>query len=355
MRKRGRFLGKQLWGALLLSLGLLLVLHVAQVEVPLDDEESIRRVLDENVTAEAIEQKIEEALARGDVDEAGMYAELATEHQRPIRTDLVARIAKENEALPTAQRNAMDFGAGFFTGQGNTVAGLAGAVTSDLTVVGDVRDIIKEGSLKLAGEPYDELMLGLATVGLVATGASVATGGIGLPAKLGVSLFKVARKAGTLTAGLGASLLRAVRRTVDYDELGGVVRAASTFDSAAVRDAASVAVRRASSGDLARILGDARHIGEITGSGEAVRLLRYANSAEELSDLATMSTRFGRTTRGVVELTGRTSLRAFKQGVRIGAMILENLIAFVFWFGGIISMMLTRGLYRLMRRKKKRV
>jgi hypothetical protein len=345
-------LGRLLWGALFLSIAVIGIMIFAEVEVPLAPEEAIQREIDEKVTAPAIEAKIEAALARGDVDEAAMYAELATQYQRPIRTDLVDKIAAETTAAPTAQRNAMEFGSGFFKGEGTTVAGLAGAVTSDLTVVGDVRDLVHEGGLMIAGQPYSELMLGLATVGIVATGATVATGGAALPAKLGISLFKVAKKAGTLTAGLGDALGRALRQTVDFGELGSVLRAAATLDSAAVRDAASKAVRRASDGDLAKMVGDARHIGDITGPGETVRLLKYADSPEQLADLATMSTRFGRTTRGVVELTGRTSLRAFKQGVRIISVILENLFAFVAWFFGLLGMIFTRGAWRLARGRR---
>ncbi|BCJ90180.1 hypothetical protein IZ6_09150 [Terrihabitans soli] len=345
-------MGRLLWGALFLSLAFLAVLIFAEVEVPLDPEEAIRRELDEKITAPAIEAKIEAALARGDIDDAAMYAELATEFQRPIRTDLVERIKAETAAAPTAQRNAMEFGAGFFKGEGTTVAGLAGAVTSDLTVVGDVRDLVHEGGLMVSGQPYSEIILGLSTIGIVATGATVATGGGALPAKLGVSALKVAKKAGTLTAGLGEALGRALRQSVDFGELGNVLKAAATMDSAAVRDAAAKTVRRASDGDLARMIGDARHLGEVTGPGETVRLMKYANTPEELSELATMSTRFGRTTRGVVELTGRASLRAFKTGVRIVSVILENLYAFILWFGGIIGMIMTRSGWRAVRGRR---
>jgi hypothetical protein len=345
-------LGRLLWGGVLFSIVVIGLMYFAGIDVPLAPEEAIQREIDEKITAPAIEAKIEAALARGDVDEAAMYGELATQYQRPIRTDLVERIATETAAAPTAQRSAMEFGQGFFQGEGTTVAGLAAAVTSDLTVIGDVRDLVHEGGLMIAGQPYSELILGLSVVGVAATGATVATGGAGLPAKVGISLFKVAKKAGTLTAGLGAALGRALRQTVDFAELGGVLRVAATLDSAAVRDAAGKAVRRASSGDLAKMLGNARHINDITGPGETVRLMKYANSAEELSDLAVMSTRFGRTTRGVIELTGRTSLRAFKQGVRIGSVILENIIAFAAWFGSLLAMIFTRGAWRIARRRR---
>ncbi|MGQ4275294.1 hypothetical protein [Terrihabitans sp. B22-R8] len=354
---RGAIMGRILWGALLVSLALVAVLALADAELPEEPEEAIARELREKITAPAIEEKMEVALGRGDVEEARMYADLAVEHGHVLRPDLLERLAAAEQPGAAAQRNALEFGTGFVTGQGASVAGLAGAVTSDLTVVGDVRDIIHEGGLMLTGQPYDELMLGLATVGLAATGATVATGGMGLPAKLGISVLKVARRAGHLTAGLGRSLGRAVRASVDFDEMGNVVKAAARFDSAAVREAASVAVRRASTGDLSRMVGDVRHMADITGPGESVRLLRYANTPEQLADLSIMTTRFGRTTRGVVELTGRTSLRAFKGGVRMVRVLAENFLAFVVWFAGLIGMIVTRGAarlgWRLVRRRRR--
>ncbi|MDX6807345.1 hypothetical protein [Terrihabitans rhizophilus] len=338
--------GRILWSALLVSAVLLLALLLIDIEVPQDDEEALARVMREEITTPAVEGKLEDALSRGDVEDARMYADLAAQRELPLRPELTQRLTDAEQPGPTAQRNALDFGSGFVTGQGQTIAGLAGAVTSDLTVVGDIRDVVHEGGLMIAGQPYDELMLGLATVGLAATGATVATGGAGLPAKLGVAVLKVARRAGNLTADLGRALGRAVRASVDFGELRGVVTAAARMDSTAARDAASAAVRRASTGDLSRMLGDARHIADVAGPGESVRLLRYARSPQELADLSTMSTRFGRTTRGVVELTGRTSLRAFKGGVRIVRVLAENFLAFMAWFGGLIAMITTRGIAR---------
>lgn len=346
-------MGRLLWGAFFLSALILGAMVLAEAEVPLEPEEAVQRELNEKVTQQAIEEKIEAAFARNDIEDARMYVDLALEMHRPIRMELIDRVEAAEQSTAAAERSAMEFGTSFITGEGTSIAGLAGATASDFTVVGDVRDIIHEGGLMISGQPYDKLMLGLATVGLAATGATVATGGLGAPAKVGVSLFKAARRAGTLTVELGVAVGRAVRQAVDFGELGGVVRAAATFDNAAVRDAASVAVRRASSGSLARMLGDARHINDIAGPAETVRLLKYAKSPEELSGLARMSTRFGKSTRGVVELTGRTSLRAFKQGVRIAAVIIENLFAFIGWFVSLIGMMLTRGIWRFSRRKRR--
>jgi hypothetical protein len=347
-------MGRILWGALILSALVLGAMLLAGAEVPLGPEEAIARELREKITAPAVEARIEAALTKGDVEEARMYADLAAERALNLDPALAERLTAAEQPGPAAQRNALEFGTGFVTGEGATVAGLAGAVTSDLTVVGDIRDIVHEGGLLITGQPYDELMLGLATVGIVATGATVATGGAGLPVKLGLSVLKVARRAGHLTAGLGRALGRAVREAVDVGQLGGVARAAVRMDSAAVRDAARATIRRASTGDLSRMVGNVRHIADVTGPGEGVRLLRYARSPEELADLSRMSTRFGRTTRGVVELTGRTSLRAFKGGVRLVAVLVENLWAFAVWFGGLVGMLVTRGVVRFAWRRWRR-
>jgi hypothetical protein len=339
--------GRILWGSVLASAAFVLVLLVADVDIPLGDEEAIQRELRERITAPAINRKIEEGLARGDVEDAAMYAELAGERGLEVRPDLHARLADAGTSSATAQRNTLEFGTGFVTGEGATIAALAGAVTSDLTVVGDVRDIAREGGLLVTGQPYDGLILGLATVGVAATGATIGTGGTALPAKLGISVLKVARRGGQLTADLAAHLGRAVRASVDFSEIGSVLKAAATLNTSATRDAASNVVRRAGTGPLSRMVGDARHIADRAGPGESVRLLRFARSPTELAELSQMSSRFGRTTRGVVELTGRTSLRAFKGGVRIARVIVENMMALIAWFGGLIGLIVTRGMTRL--------
>jgi hypothetical protein len=77
-------------------------------------------------------------------------------------------------------------------GEGATGAGLAGVVASDLTGIGDVRDLIHQGQKMSRGEEPDQLVLGLAAVGLAVTGATILSVGAALPARAGVSTIKVA-------------------------------------------------------------------------------------------------------------------------------------------------------------------
>ncbi len=90
-------MGRLLWGALFLSALMLGAMVLADAEVPLEPEEAIQRELNEKVTQQAIEEKIETALARDDVDDARMYADLAsrTAPADPYRTNRRASSAAE--------------------------------------------------------------------------------------------------------------------------------------------------------------------------------------------------------------------------------------------------------------------
>jgi len=347
-------MGRLLWGALIASLAVVAAMMIWQIEMPQTLDEAIHRELAAKATPEALAAKIDTALQRDDIEEARMYLNLAGDLGRPVPQDLRDRLAEAEMPQAVTARRAREFGKAFVTGEGDTVAGLAGAVTSDLTVVGDLRDLAREGGRMVAGESYDELILGLSAVGIVATGATVASGGTGLPARIGISVFKVARRAGTLTAGLGLALGRALREAVDLHGVGDVLRSAAFLDTAAMRHSLSGLVRTARTGDLARMGSDVRSLSEAIGTGETVRLLRYARSPRELDDLARMSTRFGRGTRGVVELTGRTSLRAFKHGVRVLAVIADNFFAFLGWFGGLVTMIALRNGWAFTRKMRRR-
>ena len=55
-----------------------------------------------------------------------------------------------------------------------------------------------------------------------------------------------------------------------------------------------------------------------------------------------MSTTLGRKTRGVIEITGKTSLRAFRTTLRVVEFILRNIIAFLSWLGSIFTLFIAR-------------
>ena len=113
-------------------------LYVFGVRFPISEDEAIHRELRQSATAEDLDKRVNSALEKGDVDDASMYAEVAQYMDRKLSPATQAKLDAALSTGATIARNTGDFASGFVTGEGTSVAGLAGAVTSDITVVGDV-------------------------------------------------------------------------------------------------------------------------------------------------------------------------------------------------------------------------
>ena len=318
-------------GLLLATAAVVTALYAMNVTFSITEEEAIQRELRLATTTEELNRRIDEALVRDDIEDALMYAEVAAYMNRTLSPETQERLVAAQSGAAAALRSTTGFASGFVTGGGDSIAELAGAVTSDLTVVGDVRDIVIEGGKMIVGEDYSPLILGLSVVGIAVTGATVATGGGGAPVRLGVSIVKLARRTGNLTVEFAQTLGRMTAQAVNPAELARLLRQTNLTDMRATQNAiANYAggVRQAQIFTVMTRMGD---IGRTAGPGEAVRLLRYVRTAEELDDVAGMSARLGRKTRGVIELTGRTGLRAFKTALNVFEFLLERILAFGTW------------------------
>lgn len=150
---------------------------------------------------------------------------------------------REWDSLSAAFARCID---GVWTGRADDAAGLACAVASDLVVFGDVRDLTRQGLNWSRGEATDPVLIALSATGLALTLAP--------QFGAGTSLFKIARRAGTLSERLADSIMTLLRRG-SFRPLGG-------------------------------LLTDAGRISLKLGPPKATRALQYADSAEELSDVA---------------------------------------------------------------------
>ena len=267
--------------------------------------------------------RVQKALASDEYDDAEMYADIADYMGADLTPEAKAELAAARSLSARATRGAGSFFEGFLTGEGSDTVGFAGAITSDLTVVGDVRDIHAEGSKLVAGEDYSQLILGLSVVGLGATTATIATGGAGLPARIGISILKVSKKAGTLTASFSRELSRLLSEAVNFPKLKRTLSSIDITDTAATRRAISDYGDNLSNARLLPVLEDMTALQRQAGPAESVRLMRYVETTADLKNIRRMSTTLGAKSRGVISLTGKTSLRAFKT--------LANLI---FWIAG---------------------
>lgn len=325
----------------------LLDAYVDEDAIP--DEPFIRAELAWKTSPEDMSQRVDAALEAKAWDDAAMYAEIAAFMDMPLGPATQVRLEAENAFARRAARNTSSFVTGFVTGTGEDTPAFMGALASDLTVVGDIRDIGSEGTKLVRGEEYSTMILGLSVVGLAATTATVATGGGGLPARVGVSVLKVARKAGTITAGFARDMTRLLNEAMNFDKLGDTLRAVDLADSAATRRAVTSYADGISLARVMPVLDDVAAIERAAGPAETVRLMRYVENTEDLASVSKMTAKYGTKTRGIMEITGKTSLRAFKTAWNLVLLALQWVWAIAGGIGALVAASLGR---RVMRRRR---
>jgi hypothetical protein len=192
--------------------------------------------------------------------------------------------------LGAATRGAGDVVAGAVTGRADNPSQMAGAITSDFFVLGDLRDIGVQGARWVNGEPVDVFVLTLSGVGVALSAGTAATAGAASPARAGASVIKAAKRAGKLstrfTAHLEERLFKAIPPQRLKQEISAALAEAKGGDaSAAIAKAFVNSVDPAGYKALSEELADIKAISDATDSTGAVRLLEHAEDATDLKRL----------------------------------------------------------------------
>jgi hypothetical protein len=251
---------------------------------------------------------IETALAAGDADLAGSFAELARDKDVTLSDDLSKRVgdavADDNSAGQFAKR----FATGLVTGNSDDVASLSGTVAGDLFVWGDIRDAFRESKHLVMGEETDHLILGLATVGLAVTAATYVSVGGAVPLRAGLTLVKDTRKVGRLSEGLAQFAGRSAREVVDAPVLQKAVASGSVLRPGETISAVKAAFRAEKAGVLVRLAKDVGRIGEKAGIKAAQDTLKIAENPKEVARAAQLAGAKGGKTRAYLKVFGRSAL-----------------------------------------------
>ena len=243
-----------------------------------DDPAAIAdRALDRSFNQEIAEREIGAALAADDSDLAQSFVELAADRSVAVDPALADRVKAAQVKDATLTHTAGRFVQGLWTGEPVDVASLAGTAFGDLFVFGDIRDAAREGTRYLTGQKADPWILGLAGVGLAITAGTYATLGAGAPARAGATLFKVARRTGSLNPAL---VTRVARDVIKVEEAGG----------------------------LAELAGNVGRVESKAGTGAALESLKVAETPEDVSRFARLATAKGGKTRAIIKLLGRGAI-----------------------------------------------
>jgi ATP-dependent protease HslVU (ClpYQ) peptidase subunit len=255
-----------------------------------------------------IAQNIEAALASGDADLANSFIVLARERNIALPDDVLTRVGDAVKEENSTSHFAKRFATGLVTGSADDVASLSGTVAGDLFVIGDVRDVVREGKHLAMGEDTDRLVLGLAAAGLAVTAATYVSVGGAAPVRAGLTLVKDARKVGRLGEGLAAWAGRSAREVVDTPMLQNAVASGSVLRPGETARAIKAAFRAEKAGALVRFGKDVTRVAEKTGTRGAMDTLRIADGPKDVARAARLAEAQGGKTRAIMKLLGRSAL-----------------------------------------------
>ena len=311
------------------------------------------RKLARSFNSEAATREIEAAVAADDAELAKSFVELARDRNVAVAPDLAAKVDAAVEAASSAIKTAENFTRGLIVGEPDDVVSLAGTALGDLFVFGDIRDAVREGSRYASGQEVDHLILGLSAVGIAVTAGTYASLGTGVPARVGLSLVKAARKTGRISARMAQSVGRTLRSVVDGKALRTAIDGASSVNPATTVRAVRGAVKIEKADDLFRLT---RNVGEVqarAGTRAALDGLKISDSPRQMARVAKLAEKQGGKTRAVLKFLGRGAIALTVAAFDLSLWVLWAALT-VFGFVSAAKGAVERATWRGLQRRKVR-
>ncbi|WP_146180744.1 hypothetical protein [Thalassorhabdomicrobium marinisediminis] len=281
-------------------------------------EVALSRAMARKVDADWLVPRLQAAVADEDLMRIELLVDLAISYEVAVPPALKVRLQEVVDAQTGFFASALGCGACAVdvTACATLTQISACAIPFELTPAGDVNALRRAALNYGAGDAVDRLDLGLALVGLGATGAVLATGGSSYTVKAGASVLRMARRMGELNAAFAARLAALAGDAVRWDRMGDLAR--FRIGPAEVVDSAKL-------GKLSAIGSDLGRLAENTSVAQAVTLLRHVDSAEDAARLARVSAAMGPRTGKAFAVLGKA--RVFRAAVRLTDLALGAVAA----------------------------
>ena len=311
------------------------------------------RALDQKFDAAVAQREIDAALAAKDADLAQSFVDLSVERHVALDPALTEKVDVAAAEAASAQHAAESFALGLVTGEPNDMSSVAGTTLGDLFVFGDIRDAVREGGRMALGQPADELVLGLACVGLAITAGTYATLGAAAPARVGLSVAKAARKSGQLGAELAGYIGRILRQVVDWGQLKKAIAGVSISEPALAIRAVREAVKVERAGGLIHLARDVGRVQAKAGTQAALDSLKIAEAPREMTQVAKLAEKAGGKTRAILKVVRRGAIALTLATFDLGVWILGALLT-AFAFVSSLKSATERTTMRILRYRKER-
>ncbi len=304
--------------------------HWEYEEVPAD----AHRLMTTTISAQVLHKEITESITEGRFDDTRMYIDIAKEHGYSLYYDQYQQQLQEQDTKGRRIKdNVGNFVNGFVSGKGSTGAGVAGAITSDFTVVGDVRDLHTEYQHYQKNEPVDELVATLSGAGIGLTAITIGSVGSAAPAKAGVSLVKMAKKTRRLSAPFQRQLLHLAANVFDWSSFIKIAKSGKGMKN--IIRAAKTAYHPKAIKPLEKVASQVSSIRKASSVADTLRLLKYVETTKDLRHLEKVAIKHGTKSKGYLKLLGKGMLRGgkiIKKTTGFFIALVETIVSLIFSF-----------------------
>ena len=277
--------------------------YLGEMQLPSSDRDVEQTVIAEVAKAIAtlgFDSIILHALAEEDIHRAEIYMGVARRIGFPLRADTVERFEDATDGWSSALRVVEGCANGAFTGKVDDLASFGCGLASDLSGLGDLRDIGIHGSAYLSDRPYDDFILGLSIFGLGITFLEPSQ-----TLNAGAAMLKGASRLRRVSQPLQRQLRRLVGDTVDLGAAKAMLRRPTS-------EAAAKVIRRQGISGLRHAADQAGTIYHAGGRRALVMALRHADNVDELSLFARVAWVMGKQADEVIEIAGKGLKTAFR-------------------------------------------
>jgi hypothetical protein len=215
-----------------------------------------------------------------------------------------------------------------------------------LTPIGDLYGIASEGVHYLAGQPVDELNLGLSAIGLGATALTLASGGSSLTLKIGASTARLAHRMGLLSPRLTRLAIDAIRDGIDW---GGLWAVRSSDDLGRL-------LRPSVLAPVIEVARDTGRMDAALGPTATLYLLHSVDGAQDARHLADAAEALGPKTVGRLEVLGKSRfLRLTLRFSNFALGAVASLFGLILSAGMMLAHALHHAAFRHLRRAARRL
>ncbi len=297
----------------------------------------IKKALLQRVNKKSIEEKITLALQKDNPKEAKEYLDLANFLGITIDQKFINKVKKANTPFYLYKSETKKFFQGFITGKANNTASLSGAIVSDFTLIGDLRDIYREGKKMQEGKEYDKFTFSLALLGAALSIGALNSFGSTLAFKSETALLKNANKMHLLKEPLKKEILQKLQKSVDLKKLQKI-----NFHSLSALKKDIVLLKKSIHPQaIQNFLFQLHTIKKYSSTKGVILILKNVHNEKELQKAVKLSKKYKKLTPTIFKVLGREALRSGKWVLKKANSFIYFLIGFIFSLLGSTLLLLT--------------